>query len=134
MEILHRYPYLWGCILAAVILSVAALLLPGARRIAFFSGILHAPSGAFAFTFGAYFAPRRLGGGVVGIEDFLFNYSSGLAVWLLVALWPLGRSLQVDWDLLPAILRRAALFALLAPQAYFVLWFLGLNPIGSLLV
>jgi hypothetical protein len=132
MDTINSYSYLRATLLATAILSAVAYNLRNQRKIAFFSGFLHAPSGIFAFTFVEYWTPERLGGRAVGIEDILFNYASGISVWLLVAPWPFAQKLRVDWNF-KVIMRRVALFATSVPLVYFFLWRLGMNPMTALM-
>lgn len=127
-----HYPYLLATLLAIAILSTVAFFIGKQKNIVFASGILHAPSGIFGFTFVEYWSPEKLGGYVFGVEDILFNFASGLSVWLLVAPWPFAQKLLVDWDF-KVIMRRVALFALVAPLVYFGLWVLGTNPMTALI-
>lgn len=132
MGVLGNYPYLWATILAtAVLLALIPML--ESKRTAVFSGLLHAPAGIFGFTLVDYYTPQKLGGYLVGIEDILFGFASGLTVWLLTAPWPFARSLQVEWRM-NRILRRVAVFSVALPPIYFAMWYAGADSLSPLLI
>jgi hypothetical protein len=67
------------------------------------------------------------------VEDVLFAFASGAAVWLLTAPSAFARSLRFDWSPLAAS-RRIAIFAIVGPLSYFVMWFQDVNPMTALLI
>jgi hypothetical protein len=124
--------YLWASLIGIAVLLIVALPFPEARRIAWFSGLMSAPTGVFAPTFTAYWNPVRLGGGALGIEDFLFCFGSGFNLWLLVAPLPALRRARAVWDR-RQILRRFWPFVLIGWGVYLPLWAGGFNPMTGLI-
>ena len=132
MSVVEQYPYLWATILATAILLAVALVFLESKRVAIFSGVLHAPAGLFGFTLTDYYKPQKLGGFSVGIEDVMFGFASGLAVWLLATPWPFARSLRFELDA-KFVHPRVVLFAVLASLTYLGLWAVGDNSLTALL-
>lgn len=124
--------YLWASLIGTAVLLAVAAPFPGTRRIALFSGLLSAPTGIFAPTFAAYWSPVRLGGGALGIEDFLFCFGSGFNLWLLVAPLPVLRGVRAIWDR-RRIMHRLWPFVVIGSGVYLMLWVAGANPMTGLI-
>ena len=73
------------------------------------AGLLCIPSALIAFTFeGDYWAPDRLGGLMIGIEDVIFSFNAGALAWLLAA-WPFRRRIRATVEMKAAMTRFASL-------------------------
>lgn len=134
MPVFQNYAYLWATLAVIAALFAVAMFLPARQRqIAVFSGLVNAPTGIFAPTFNAYWTPERLGGGPLGVEDFLFSFAAGMLAWMLVVPLPLARGLRVSpggW----AVVGRIAVFVLVIPTTYITLWVAGFNPMTACLL
>jgi hypothetical protein len=89
------------------------------------------PAAIFGFTLVTYWDPARIGSGSVGIEDFLFSFGAGVAVWMMVAPFRFARAAtpRADWR---AGLRRYGLLSLVIPFCFLPLWLVGMNPMTAL--
>ena len=77
-----RYPYMALSLLLAAIAGLVLLAAPVARSRALLSGLLAAPSSLLSFAFvPEYWRPARIVAFVVGPEDLLFSFSTGVLAW-----------------------------------------------------
>jgi len=79
-----RYPYLTFSLVLAAQATAALVLAPRSRNRALLSGLLSAPSSLLSFAFvPEYWSPSRVFSFVVGPEDILFSFSTGVLVWFV---------------------------------------------------
>ncbi len=126
-EFLSTYKYLVVVVLGLPSVMLAYLVFPDQRRMMFISGaVLSAFSPLIGIFQEEYWSPQRLGGLVVGIEDYLLDFSIGSLLWLAMV-WPFRE--RISFRLVPA---RFALrfFAFLSLGVGFVLvlrWTAGIG-------
>lgn len=81
------YPYLWASLVAAGVALALIALVPKHRYPMLVSGAISGSIAWCGFTLeDVYWSPSRVGGGAVGIEDFLMAAAVGSISWCLAAL------------------------------------------------
>jgi hypothetical protein len=106
----EQYPYLGAALLLAATIPGYLALAGSQRRAAAWSGVLLAPWALVGPLFGDdYWVADRLGGVLVGIEDFIYNGQLGVASWFFATLLLRSR-LQMDLRL-RSMLPRSLLLA-----------------------
>lgn len=117
---------------------VCAILILGRRRpivrLALHSGLAFLPCSLLALTDGEYWRPARLGGGHIGIEDPIFTFIAGAAVWLCAA-WGRRGNLTVP-PRFPAgrVTGRLVLWQLPPGALLAALWLAGLDHMSATLL
>jgi len=80
---LASHPYFFANL--PLLAAVCLFLILGRRgqlaRLALYSGLACLPCSLVAVVHGNYWRPARLGGGPIGVEDLIFTFTSGAAVW-----------------------------------------------------
>jgi hypothetical protein len=117
---------------------VCAILILGRRRpagrLALHSRLACLPCSLLALMHGDYWRPGRLGGAPIGVEDLIFTFTTGAAVWLWAA-WGCGGDFSVPSPL-PAgrATRRLLSWGLASGSLLAALWRAGLDPMSATLL
>lgn len=93
-----NYPYLFAQLPTVALILAGFVAMRTARGMMLLSGLAFAPVALSGFFFGDYWRPNRLGGGLVGLEDILFCFTSGALAWL-TAILPLRGKVETNFDL-----------------------------------
>jgi hypothetical protein len=85
----RTYPFLWATLFYLGVLFLGIWSLPrGQQQMVVLSGLMNLPAAPFCrFLQGSYWAPTRLGGLPLGLEDILVSFLVAALAWL-VAAWP----------------------------------------------
>lgn len=109
---LSDYPYLLFSLILFSLLFLATWYCTSYRKTIVLSAILSVPASFATLLFVPdYWQPVRLGDGPVGLEDFLFSYSTGGLVWFF-ALVIAGYRFNFQFKLRNIIIRYASLLLL----------------------
>ncbi len=96
------------------------------------SGAIFTPWGALSPLLDAYWAPARLGGFALGIEDFLISFQTGASIWFWGSL-PFRTRLVVVLAVRPMLGRATWLAAVFLPMLA-LLWALGFSGIAQAVI
>ena len=129
------YPYLFANILSVILIAVASkkLLSPQQNTLVFLGGLTSLLCFPFTFLFeGGYWAPVRLGGWALGIEDALCAYALGAMSWFATALFfgPVSR----DAISFLEIFKRYSAVAGGSGIVFFTFYFLGVDIMSAYLL
>jgi hypothetical protein len=81
---LFEYPYLVGSLVLLTISTTGLICCPRQRKTILLSGLLSIPGSLTTFLFvPEYWDPVRLFDAVLGIEDILFSFSTGMIAWTI---------------------------------------------------
>jgi hypothetical protein len=122
-EIIYSYPYLFSNVLSLAVLMFVMMmgLSPKNQWETLVVGLANIPFGLLVFLFeGDYWSPRRLGGGVVGVEDILVSFVTGAGVWLIVAL-TYGNRLNTRFSMM-TFLKRYISLSVICSAAFYCIW------------
>jgi len=128
------FPYLFLSISSFILIIIASrkLLNPQQNTIVVLSGLTILPSFGFTFLFeSSYWAPVRLGGWVLGIEDVLCAYALGAMVWFatIFRFGPIVREKIAFFE----VYKRYSVVAVISAVIFFAFYFLGFNPMTAYL-
>jgi len=136
MEILKTYPYFF----ANLPLLILCLILPvflrnsTAVRTTYYSGLGCMPCSLAALLHNdGYWQPVRLGRLPYGIEDLIFAYIVGVAIWMGVS-WQLREELIIGAVSIPKAISRLLPAGLLSGALMVVLYAAGMDPMTVVLV
>ncbi len=127
------HPYLWGTLIAAAVLTGAAMIMREHKGTTFFSGLMLTPAVGLAVTYADYWTPARLGENLLGPADILYCYSAGLLTWLFALVLPFTRRLRTAWDIRSGT-RRAMAVGASVTAPYLVFLLAGLDSMTATLI
>lgn len=137
MSLFFRYPYLALSLLLTAQAALALLLAPRTRRRALLSGFLATPSSLLSFAFVPdYWQPARVATLVVGPEDLLFSFSTGVLVWVLAERLA-GRELpcwRFSLDRAGPVILRHLVWSTLFLAVFLLSWAGGAQPMDATLL
>mgnify|MGYP003587757221 CR=1 FL=1 len=137
MPFFHEHPYLASSLILAAQAALALVLLPRARGRALVSGLLVTPSSLLSFAFVPdYWRPARVAALVVGPEDLLFSFSTGVLVWLVAERFG-GRRLLLQGPRplsLDPVVRRHFRWSLPFLAVFLLSWAAGVRPMNATLL
>ena len=93
MSVWHQHAYLWGSLLGVLFVLWVCRVSPRHGKAIFLCALVSAPAGWIScLVERAYWSPVRLGGGNLGLEDFLCSFTIGGLLWWLMVLIPQVRA------------------------------------------
>jgi len=131
-ELLHHHPYL---VFSLILLGISGLGFSsrtGEQNLVLMSGLLSLPFAFFESIFiPEYWNPQLLARYIVGPEDLIFSFSTGMISWSLTTRL-LGRPQAADFEL-PLLARRYFACAGIGTILTIFMWCLGLGIMNAIL-
>ena len=119
LPVIH-YPYLILSVFLFVMAMVGYAIFANHRKPMFVSGMLSLPCCATTVFFvPEYWNPKRLFNPLLGLEDILFSFSTGIIAWIFVA--ARFRDASVDIDIQPVLKRCLKMIVLGSTVAWLTL-------------
>jgi hypothetical protein len=132
-SIVELYPYFFACLFGGLIFLAIYLVAGDQKRMMIISGLMMIPLAPLAvLNNGDYWSPERLGGGALGVEDFLFSFLCGGAAWF-EAVWLFRNRVTAAIESLLFIARYAWLMAV-GVSTCLLGMFMGFDSLSSVLL